>query len=80
MVKMDRTAANRKTWNDYRIKTATPTGWKPILDYEQTCTANTVGMAIIDYTPMKAFYGWLDATFPTEYAGTNYDVYVCSKD
>ena len=71
-----------KGWNDYRKTSSTPTGWKDILVYEKACNADTVGFAVVKYTPKirKGFYGWMDSSFVTEYAGSTYDVYQCSAD
>ena len=81
--KVDRTEKNGKNWNDYRIKTdvgmpPSEYGTNGILDFENTCTANTVGLAFVD---RNGYYiGWYEATFPADFAGTTYDVYVCSKE
>ena len=81
--KVDRTEKNGKKWNDYRIKTdvgmpPSEYGTNGILDFENTCTANTVGLAFVD---RNGYYiGWYEATFPADFAGTTYDVYVCSKE
>ena len=85
--KVDRTEKNGKKWNDYRIKTdvgmpPSEYGTNGILDFENTCTANTVGLAFIDrsITGNGYYQGWYEATFPADFAGTTYDVYVCSKE
>ena len=83
MIRTDGTGDNEKGWNDYRNTSITPTGWHDILDFEQTCNADTVGLAVIKYTlnPYVTFYyGWLDAKFPAEYNGTAYDVFTCTAE
>ena len=70
------------SWNSYRKTTLTPTGWDDILDFEFACNSDTVGLAVIEY-PLKlknGFYGWMDASFLTDYAGSTYDVYTCTAD
>lgn len=70
-----------KRWNDYRKTELTPTGWNDISDFENACNSDTVGLVVVEYPLINnnvEFYGWMDATFPTDYAGTTYDAYTCT--
>ena len=77
-VRADRTHSNGRDWNSYRKTDKQPTGWSRLSTFKSYCNAQTRCLSVVYYPKWKPkYYGWLDASFPSEYKGEDYDVYVC---
>ena len=76
MAQADKANSNGRDWNSYRKTSIQPSGgWNTMTDFEPTCNAHTLALSIVK--GYGGHYGWLDADFPSQYAGSEFEVFSC---